>query len=120
MDERIADQAPVLRAGALRAEALAASRRRLTAEQLQSAEAADARRAEEAADFRETTARAVGADTRVSIMRAPSAPIFLYRAIDEETGEVVFAWPHLEFLGLSGALAAADPAAAGKVVDSKA
>jgi uncharacterized FlaG/YvyC family protein len=100
-----------------RAAALAEARQRASAERARSAEAASARRAANIAEYRAAIADAVGANTRVAISRAPTAPIFLYQAIDRETGEVVQQWPRLEFIGLSRALAAIDagPAAGGGV-----
>ena len=109
--------------GAERAAALAESRRKLSAEGQRTAEAAGARRAEQIAELRDVVARAVGADTRLAIMRAPEAPVFLYRAIDEATGEVVQEWPRLEFLALSQATRAAaipDAAAPGSALDRRA
>jgi hypothetical protein len=97
--------AAVVQDGAERAAALAESRRRATVRQLESAEAAAARRAAEANEFRDAAARAVGANTRVSITRAPSAPVFLYQAIDQATGEVVYEWPMQKFADLAGAMA---------------
>jgi hypothetical protein len=107
--------------GVERAAALAEGRKRLSAESRQSAEAARARQAEQIAQLREVVAHATGANTRVAISRAPEAPIFLYRAIDEATGEVVQEWPRLEFLAASrAALAAAAPEPAGPTVDRQA
>lgn len=93
--------------GTERAAALAEGRRRLTLESRQTAEAARARQSDQIAQLREVIADATGANTRVAITRAPGAPIFLYRAIDQTTGEVVHEWPRLEFLALAQAARAA-------------
>lgn len=87
--------------GAERAAALAESRRRATADRIRSAEISDARRADKTEEYRAVIADAVGANTKVAITRAPSAPIFLYQAIDQNTGEIVQQWPRLGFVGLS-------------------
>lgn len=108
--------------GAERAADLAAARQRLSADGQRSAEAASARRTREIAVLRDVVANAVGADTRVSITRAPTAPIFVYQAIDEKTGEVVQQWPRLDFLGHARLIRSAepDPAALGDGVNNTA
>lgn len=114
MDVRQTTEQAAARAdeGAGRAAELAEARRRASADRAQSAEASSARRAERIEEYRAAVADAVGANTRVAITRAPSAPIFLYQAIDRETGEVIHAWPRLEFIGLANALASAGAGAA--------
>lgn len=90
--------------GSDRAAALAEARRRASADRVHSAEASTVRRAEKIEEYRAAVAEAVGANTRVAITRAPTSPIFLYQAINQETGEVVQQWPRLEFIGLARAL----------------
>jgi hypothetical protein len=106
--------------GAERAAALADARRRLSAEGQQSAEAASARRSREIAQLRDVVASASGANTRVVISRAPTAPIFIYRAIDQTTGEIVQEWPKLEFLNLARSMQLPESSAPGSTINEKA
>jgi uncharacterized FlaG/YvyC family protein len=108
---------PRAETGAERNAALAEARRRATIDRIQSAEASAARRADKIAEYRNVVADAVGADTRVAISRAPAAPVFVYQAIDAETGEVVQEWPRLESLALAEALRAAAADTQGRAVD---
>ena len=87
-------------AGTDRAEALAARRREAVADSAASAEAARGRATEALAATREAIARAIGANTRLSIASADGPGAFVYRAIDVETGEVVHEWPEGAFLQL--------------------
>jgi hypothetical protein len=103
-----------------RAAALAENRRRLSTEGRQSAEAARVRQSEQIAELRQVVAEAVGANTRLAIARAPEAPIFLYRAIDRATGEVVQEWPRLEFLSHARAALAAAMPETGAAIDHEA
>lgn len=122
MDVQRTNEAPAARPdpGAERAAALAERRRHLSAEGQRSAEAANARRTEQIAAARDAVADAVGANTRVAITRAPASPVFLYRAIDSNTGEVVQEWPRLEFLALNrAAQAAAAQTARGAAIDQQ-
>lgn len=83
-----------------RSAALADARSRASQAALQSAEAAEARRAEQREMVRSILERAVGANTRLSIARNESALTFVYRAIDVDTGEVVREWPPVDFARL--------------------
>lgn len=85
---------------AQRSAAHADARQRSSAAALQSAEAAEARRAEQREMVRSILERAVGANTRLSIERNESALTFVYRAIDIDTGEVVREWPPVDFAQL--------------------
>ena len=76
---------------------LAQARRAVTQDALQSAQANEARRADQREFVRATLERAVGANTRLSIERDDNVPTFIYRAIDETTGEVVLEWPPAQF-----------------------
>ncbi len=80
-----------------RNQALADARRRASQSALANAEAAEARRADSMQNARAILERALGANTRLSISRDDSAPTYVYRAIDVETGEVVREWPPAEF-----------------------
>lgn len=64
---------------------------------LQSAEAAQARKAEQRETTRAIIERAVGANTRLMISRSNTADTYIYRAIDKATGEVVKEWPPVQF-----------------------
>ena len=83
--------------GAERSAALAAARKRAQAAQLASAQASRESQSEQFAISSAALARAVGANTRISIERTASADIFVYRAIDNDTGEVVREWPPQQF-----------------------
>lgn len=50
------------------------------------------------AEAQRILARVVGADTRISISRNENADLFVYRAIDIRTGQVVQEWPPAQFL----------------------
>lgn len=116
--ERVAGVNP-----AQRTAALADARRRASAAALQSAEAAETRKADQREMVRSILERAVGANTRVSIARNDSALTFVYRAIDIDTGEVVREWPPVEFAQLlreNGAAAGlAEDALAGVLIDER-
>jgi len=86
-----------IESGAERSAALAASRKRAQAAQIASAEAARASQSEQFAISSEAIARAIGANTRLSIERTTSTDVFVYRAIDRDTGEVVREWPPQQF-----------------------
>lgn len=92
--------AQLAQAGELRARTLAEARRAASLRQQDAAEARTARQAETAAATREAIAQAIGANTRLAIIRAESAPIFIYQAIDADTGEVVRQWPMQQFAEL--------------------
>lgn len=77
---------------------LAQARREVTQDALQSAQANEARRADQREFVRATLERAVGANTRLSIERDENVPTFIYRAIDDTTGEVVREWPPVQFV----------------------
>ncbi|MFZ5617047.1 MAG: flagellar protein FlaG, partial [Pseudomonadota bacterium] len=83
-----------------RKEALAENRRTQTAEQIDRAEAARARSADQLAELREAVARVLGANTRLSISRSETSLNFIYRAIDIDTGEIVNEWPQDTFIEL--------------------
>lgn len=99
-----------LDAGADRVAALADARRRAQANQLESARVSQENQAQKLAESRDAVARAIGANTRLSIERSSQSDIFIYRAIDNTTGEIVREWPPQQFaefvrdqqLGLSG------------------
>ena len=109
---------------AQRNEALAAARQRASQAALQSADAGEARKADQREMVRGILERAVGANTRLSITRGESVGAYVYRAIDVESGEVVREWPPeqlnqlLEKSGVSEKLAA--EALAGLTVDEQA
>ncbi len=107
---------------AQRTRELADARRRVSQAAIADAQAAEARRAESRADVRAILERAVGANTRLSVVRNESALTFVYRAIDRDTGEIVREWPPAEFaqfLQDNGAnLALGD--ASGVVIDEEA
>ncbi len=84
-------------AGADRAAALAEARQRAQAAQAQAAQEARANQAEQLAQSRDAIARALGANTRLSIERSNASDIFVYRAIDNATGEIVREWPPQQF-----------------------
>lgn len=83
-----------------RTDALAARRREAVAERTAAADAARARASQELAATREAIARAIGANTRLSITRSDAPGAFVYQAIDVDTGEVVHQWPQGAFLQL--------------------
>lgn len=82
---------------AQRTQALADARREVSQKALQSAEAAEARRADTRDSVRAQLEQALGANTRLSVARNESALTFVYRAIDIESGEVVREWPPADF-----------------------
>lgn len=86
--------------GAERTAALAEARSSASEARAREAAAARARGAEKLAETREAIARAVGANTRLSIERSGNASQFIYRAIDINTGEVINEWPEDKFLAL--------------------
>ena len=107
-----------------RSEALAQSRRRATQAALQSADAAEARRADQRELVRGILERAVGANTRVSITRGDDTGVYVYRAIDIDSGEIVREWPPEQLVQIledngAGAALAAD-ALAGLSIDKEA
>ncbi|MEL7491555.1 MAG: flagellar protein FlaG [Pseudomonadota bacterium] len=83
--------------GAERSAALAAARKRAQAAQLAEAQVARESQSEQFAISSEAIARAIGANTRISIERTAASDIFVYRAIDTNTGEVVREWPPQQF-----------------------
>ena len=87
-------------AGLERAAALAKARSELRDKGAQTAEASRSRSSEKLAETREAISRALGANTRLSIQRAPDALRFVYKAIDVNTGEIVNEWPEATFLEL--------------------
>lgn len=80
--------------------ALAEARSSSNEARAREAAAARARGAEQLAETREAIARAVGANTRLSIERSDDSSSFVYRAIDISSGEVVHEWPEDKFLAL--------------------
>ena len=88
------------RSGHARRQALEESRRSVTERELARADQSKARSAEQLAELREAVARAVGANTRLSIARAENSLEFIYRAIDIDTGEIVNEWPQDVFIEL--------------------
>ncbi len=107
-----------------RSEALAAARQRASQAALKSADAAEARRADQREMVRGILERAVGANTRLSITRGDDVGAYVYRAIDVDSGEVVSEWPPEQFIqllednGIAAGLAA--EALAGLTVDEEA
>ncbi len=83
-----------------RSEALATRRREALAERTAAADASRSRASQELAATREAIARAIGANTRLSITPADGPGAFVYQAIDVDTGEVVQQWPEGAFLQL--------------------
>lgn len=79
---------------------LAAGRARNIDESTANAEGQRARADEALAATREAIARAIGANTRLSITRGDGATEFIYRAIDIDSGEIVQEWPQGAFLNL--------------------
>ncbi len=111
-------------AGADRTAALAEARQRVQAAQVQAAEEARANQAEQLARSRDAIARALGANTRLSIERSSASDIFVYRAIDNATGEIVREWPPQQFAEFvrelrSGGEGEAAPEARGMIVDAE-
>ena len=88
------------RSGEQRNEALAQKRRESTLDHIQRAEDSKARASDQLAQLREAVARVIGANTRLSIMRADNSLGFVYRAIDVDTGEIVNEWPQDTFVEL--------------------
>ena len=109
---------------AKRSEALAAARQRSSQAAIQTADAAEAKRADQREMVRAILERAVGANTRLSVTRGDSVGAYIYRAIDVDSGEVVLEWPPeqmiqlLEENGVSAELAA--EALAGLTVNEEA
>lgn len=97
-------QAAQTRSGQERTAALAEARKRAHQQHLQSAQEAEVRQSEQFAAAREAIQRALGANTRLSISRSANAGIFVYRAIDRDTGEVIHEWPPEQFVRLVEAL----------------
>lgn len=106
--------------GQERAAALAEARRRSSAEARQSVAEATARQEELFAASREIIAQATGANTRLSITKSEQAGVFVFRAIDVETGEVVMQWPPEQFAALAKSLGLAADALPGAVIDREA
>ena len=107
-----------------RTAALAEARQRASQTALQTAEAAQSRKAEQREMLRSILEQAVGANTRLSISRREGVDSFVYRAIDVNSGAVVREWPPVQFAnflqerGASQRLAA--EAMAGLLVDEQA
>lgn len=97
-------QTPQARSGQERTAALADARRHAQQAHLQSAQEAETRQSEQFAKASEAVQRALGANTRLSIARNEAAGIFVYRAIDRDTGEVIQEWPPEQFVRLVEAL----------------
>ncbi|MGE0408018.1 MAG: hypothetical protein AB7P23_02005 [Amphiplicatus sp.] len=107
--------------GADRAAALAEARRRAGAAQIEAEAAARERRAAAIVETREALAEALGANTRIAIARSKTNPVFVYRAIDIESGEVVQEWPPERFADfVNGLRPGAGDDLAGFLVDGKA
>ena len=112
--------------GAQRNEALADARRQARNAQLDAARAAQENRAVQFAETRDLIARAIGANTRLSISRSDASDIFVYRAIDRDSGEIVQEWPPQQFaefvrqLIIAETGASPSEAAPGGVVDERA
>jgi uncharacterized FlaG/YvyC family protein len=87
-------------AGRERAAALAEKRAASTEQKIEAGDASRNKAAEALAATREAIARALGLNTHLSITRSTSAPTFVYRAIDNATGEVVHEWPEETFMEL--------------------
>ena len=88
--------------------ALADARRQATQNALQSAEAGQARKAEQLDFVRTVLERAVGANTKLSIEKRDNLATFIYRAIDRDSGEVVKEWPPVHFAQMLNENGAAD------------
>jgi len=88
------------RSGEARQKALEESRRTVTEREIARVDQSKARSAEQLAELREAVARAIGANTRLSISRSSNSLDFVYRAIDVDTGEVVNEWPQDVFIEL--------------------
>ena len=74
---------------------------------------------------REAIAKALGANTRISIERTDAQDVFVYRAIDRDTGEIINEWPPHQFAELlrtaqAGQGAEVDIVESGVIVDEKA
>ncbi len=107
--------------GQERAAALAEARRRSSAEVRQDAVESTARQEELLAASRDVIARATGANTKLSITKSEESGVFVFKAIDVETGEVVLQWPPEQFAALVKSLGGPEAEAlAGLVVDSEA
>ena len=87
-------------AGRERAAALAEKRAAATEQKIEAGDASRNKAAEALAATREAIARALGLNTHLSITRSNSAPTFVYRAIDNATGEIVHEWPEETFMEL--------------------
>jgi uncharacterized FlaG/YvyC family protein len=113
--------AQLAQAAEARAATLADARRSVAVQHRQEAAEAQAHRSETAGATREAIAQALGANTRLSIARAQSAPIFIYQAIDADTGKVVREWPMQQFAELLNSIRpGAGDALPGLVVDENA
>ena len=99
-NDRVQNAATPVDAGADRLEALAQARRRLQAEKLQAQQSSREAQSQQLQASREAIARALGVNTRLSIERTNTQDVFVYRAIDRETGEVVNEWPPQQFAEL--------------------
>jgi|GEM_PF-3220959 len=111
--------------GVERTEALAQARKQLQSDQLQAAQTSQQSRSELTAASREAIARALGANTRISIERTDAQDIFVYRAIDRDTGEVINEWPPHQFAELLRSAQTEpgdqiEPVESGVIVDEKA
>ena len=109
---------------AQRSQALADARQRSSQAALQTADAAQARKAEQREMLRSILEQAVGANTRLSIAKPDGADAFIYRAIDVDSGEVVREWPPAQFAQLleqdGAARQLANEALAGLLIDEQA
>ncbi|MEX0643879.1 MAG: flagellar protein FlaG [Parvularculaceae bacterium] len=125
MDVSKANENPVLtsqlNAGAERAAALAEARRQVSGAQVEAERAAQTRRTETIAETRAAIAEALGANTRISITRGEEALMFVYQAIDVNSGEVVQEWPPERFVEFVNSIRpGAGEDVAGLIVDSEA
>ncbi len=85
---------------AQRSQALADARQRSSHVALQTADASQARKAEQREMLRSILEQAVGANTRLSIAKPEGADAFVFRAIDVDSGEIVREWPPAQFVQL--------------------
>ena len=103
---------------------LAEARRQASEDALARVDAADQRRADNFETARRAVEQVMGANTRLSISRNDLTDSFVYRAIDEISGEVVKEWPPVQFarfLGDQGAPnALIEDALSGNVIDEQA
>ena len=84
--------------GAERSEALARARRKLQADTLSAERIAQQSQSELTAASREVIEQALGTNTRLSIEQTDAQDVFVYRAVDKVTGEVVNEWPPQQFV----------------------